>query len=111
MGRWPSKEKSAFKQSHERSIVFTTLRTRIRRTFLLGCVSGAALLVLAAGQASAASYPNGGSSFSGSAEGWKVASAECKALGLLEIALVCGTAGTGYDGTVGAPAGSFADKA
>jgi hypothetical protein len=32
-------------------------------------------------------------------------------LGLLEIPLLCGTAGTGYDGTAGAPAGSFADKA
>jgi hypothetical protein len=91
--------------------VFITLRTRIRRTFLLGCVSGAALLVLAVGQASAASYPNGGSSFSGSAEGWKVASAECKAAGLLEVAILCGTAGSGYDGTAGAPAGSFANKA
>jgi hypothetical protein len=91
--------------------VFITLRTRIRRTFLLGCASGAALLVLALGQASAATYPGGGSSFTGGAEGWKVASAECKALGLLEIAILCGTAGTGYDGTVGAPAGSFADKA
>jgi hypothetical protein len=78
---------------------------------LLGCVSGAALLVLAVGQASAASYPNGGSSFSGSAEGWKVVSAECKAAGLLEVAILCGTTGTGYDATAGAPAGSFADKA
>lgn len=91
--------------------MFITLRTRIRRTFLLGCVSGAALLVLAVGQASAASYPNGGSSFSGSAEGWKVVSAECKAAGLLEVAVLCGTTGTGYDATAGAPAGSFADKA
>lgn len=91
--------------------MFITLRTRIRRTLLLGCVSGAALIVLAAGQASAASYPNGGSSFSGSAEGWKVASAECKAAGLLEIAILCGTAGSGYDATAGAPAGSFANKA
>ena len=91
--------------------MFTTLRNRIRQTFLLGCVSGAALLVLAVGQAFAASYPNGGSSFTGGAEGWKAATAECKALGLLEIAVLCGTAGTGYDGTTGAPAGSFADKA
>jgi hypothetical protein len=91
--------------------VFTTLRTRIRRTFLLGCVSGAALLVLAVGQASAATYPNGGSSFTGGAEGWQATSAECKALGLLEIAILCGTAGTGYDATAGAPAGSFANKA
>lgn len=89
--------------------MFTTLRTRIRRTFLLGCASGAALLILAVGQASAAVYPNGGSSFSGGAEGWKVASAECKLLGLLEV--LCGTEGSGYDGTAGAPAGSFANKA
>jgi hypothetical protein len=32
-------------------------------------------------------------------------------LGLFEIAALCGTAGTGYDGTAGAPAGSFANKA
>ena len=91
--------------------MFISLRSRIRRFFLLGCASGAALLVLAAGQASAATYPGGGSSFTGGAEGWKVASAECKALGLLEVAVLCGTAGTGYDGTAGAPAGSFANKA
>jgi hypothetical protein len=89
--------------------VSTTLRTRIRRTFLLGCVSGAALLVLAVGQASAAAYPGGGSTFTGSAEGWKVVSKECKVLGILEV--LCGTEGTGYDETAGAPAGSFADKA
>ncbi len=89
--------------------MFTTLRTRIRRTFLLGCVSGAALLVLAVGQASAATYPNGGSTFTGGAEGWKVASKECKLLGLLE--LLCTTEGSGYDGTAGAPAGSFANDA
>lgn len=87
--------------------MFTSLRTRIRRTLLLGCVSGAALLVIALGQASAASYPNGGSSFSGSAEGWKATPTECKLLGLVE--LLCTTNGTGYDATAGAPAGSLAD--
>jgi hypothetical protein len=76
---------------------------------LLGCVSGAALLVLAAGPASAATYPAGGSSFSGSAEGWKATPTECKLLGLVEV--LCTTTGTGYDGTAGAPAGSLADKA
>jgi hypothetical protein len=89
--------------------VFISLRSRIRRFFLVGCVSGAALLVPIAGQASAATYPGGGSTFTGGAEGWKVASAECKVLGLLEV--LCGTTGTGYDATTGAPAGSFADKA
>jgi hypothetical protein len=76
---------------------------------LLGCVSGAALLILAVGQASAAGYPAGGSSFSGSAEGWKATPTECKLLGLVE--LLCTTEGTGYDGTAGVPAGSLADRA
>jgi hypothetical protein len=89
--------------------VFISLRSRIRQVFLLGCVSGAALLVLAAGPASAATYPGGGSTFTGSAEGWKVASSECKVLGLLE--LLCTNNGTGYDGATGAPPGSFAAKA
>ncbi len=89
--------------------MFISLRTRIRRTLLLGCVSGAALLALAVGQASAASYPNGGSSFTGSVEGWKAVPTECKLLGLVE--LLCTTNGTGYDGTTGAPAGSLANDA
>lgn len=84
-----------------------SLRSRIRQAFLLGCVSGAALLVLAAGQASAATYPGGGSTFTGSAEGWKVATSECKVAEVLEI---CTNNGSGYDATNGAPAGSFAAK-
>jgi hypothetical protein len=89
--------------------VFISLRNRIRRAALLGCVSGAALFALTAGQASAATYPGGGSTFTGGAEGWKVAAKECKVLGLLEV--LCGTEGSGYDATAGVPAGSFADKA
>jgi hypothetical protein len=89
--------------------VFIALRKRVRRGFLLGSVSGAALLVLAVGQASATTYPGGGSSFTGSGEGWKVASSECKVGGLLE--LLCTNTGTGYDATVGVPPGSFAAKA
>jgi hypothetical protein len=90
--------------------VFISLRSRVRQVFLLGCVSGAALLVLAVGQSSAATYPAGGSTFTGSAEGWKVASSpakSCKALTVLEI--LCTNAGE-YDGTAGAPAGSFEVK-
>jgi hypothetical protein len=90
--------------------VFTALRKRIRQGILLGCVSGAALLVLVVGQASAATFPGGGSTFTGSAEGWKVASSpekSCKALGVLEI--LCTDAGE-YDGTVGVPPGSFEVK-
>ncbi|MBS1892636.1 MAG: hypothetical protein JST59_15170 [Actinobacteria bacterium] len=77
---------------------------------LLGCVSGAALLIPVVGQASAATYPGGGSTFTGSAEGWKVATSpekSCKALTLLEIA--CENGGE-YDGTTGAPAGSYEVK-
>lgn len=90
--------------------MFTALRNRIRQGVLLGCVSGAALLIPVFGQATAATYPGGGSTFSGSAEGWKEATSpekSCKALGLLEI--LCTNAGE-YDGTVGVPAGSYKVK-
>lgn len=93
----------------ERSIVSISLRKRVRRTCLLGLASGAALLALAVGGASAATYPGAGSTFDGSAEGWKQASSECKLLNLVELPLVC-TASSGYDGTAGSPPGSFALK-
>jgi hypothetical protein len=85
--------------------VFISLRSRIRQLFLLGCVSGAALMIIAVGQASAATYPGGGSTFTGSAEGW-TAKAECPPI---PLALLCSATGS-YDGTAGNPAGSFADK-
>jgi hypothetical protein len=90
-----------------RSIVFNSLRKRVRQVCLLGCVSGAALLVLAVGSASAATY--GSSTFTGSGEGWKEANSECKLLNLIELPLVC-TASGAYDGAVGAPPGSYAVK-
>ncbi len=83
-----------------------SLRSRIRQALLLGCVSGAALLTPMVGQASAATYPGGGSTFTGSAEGWK-ATSTCKLLSALELPLLC-TATGAYDGTAGAPPGSFA---
>jgi hypothetical protein len=61
----------------------------------------AALLTFAASSAQAASYPAGGSAFSGSAEGWKVTSATCN------VPALC-TASGGYDDTAGKPAGSLA---
>jgi hypothetical protein len=85
--------------------VSISLRKRIRRAFLVGFASGAALLVLAVGSASAATY--GSSTFTGSGEGWKEANSECKLLNLLELPLVC-TASGGYDGTAGSPPGSYA---
>ena len=90
--------------------MFISLRKRVRQGILLGCVSGAALLVLVVGQASAATYPGGGSTFTGSAEGWKVASSpekSCNLLTLLKIELLCTNNGA-YDGTSGVPSGSFA---
>jgi hypothetical protein len=85
--------------------VFTALRKRVRQACLLGCVSGAALLILAVGQASAATYPGGGSTFTGSAEGW-TAKAECPPV---PLTLLCAAEGK-YDGTAGHPAGSLADQ-
>jgi hypothetical protein len=67
-------------------------------------MSGAALLALAVGQASAASYPGGGSTFTGSAEGWTV-DAKCPTI----PAPLCVASGA-YDGTAGNPSGSLADK-
>ncbi len=56
----------------------TSLRSRIRQAFLLGCVSGAALLALGLGQASAATTFSValGSTFDGGAEGWTTAANE-----------------------------------
>jgi hypothetical protein len=84
--------------------VSISLRSRIRQTLLLGCASGVALLALAVGQASAAIYPGGGSTFTGSAEGWTV-DAKCPTI----PAPLC-TAGGAYDETAGNPSGSLADR-
>ena len=80
-----------------------SLKNRIRRACLLGCVSGAAVLALAVGQASAATYPGGGSTFSGGAEGWTV-TGKCSI-----PAPLCTSSGS-YDATSGNPSGSLADK-
>jgi hypothetical protein len=85
--------------------VFIALRKRVRQGILLGCVSGAALLVLAVGQASAATYPGGGSTFTGSGEGW-TAKAECPPI---PLQLLC-SAEAKYDGAAGHPAGSLSDQ-
>jgi hypothetical protein len=85
--------------------VSISLRSRIRRACLLGCASGAALLALAVGQASAATYPGGGNTFSGSSEGWTV-TAKCSNV---PLTLLCAATGS-YDGTAGNPSGSLSDK-
>jgi hypothetical protein len=65
----------------------------------------AALMAMTVGSASAASYPAGGSTFTGSAEGWKTSGGSCVVT--LNLPLVCNSTG-GYDGTAGNPAGSMA---
>jgi hypothetical protein len=88
----------------ERSIVSISLRKRVRQALLLGCVSGAALLVPVLGQASAATYPtSGGSTFTGGAESWTVTT-KCSI-----AAPLCESSGS-YSGTIGNPAGSLADN-
>ena len=90
--------------------MFISLRSRIRQACLLGCASGAALLVLAVGQASAATYPGGGSTFTGSAEGW-TGKTECPNIyKVLNIPLLLCTSSAGYTGAAGNPAGSFDGK-
>ena len=76
-------------------------RKSIRRACLLGCVLGAAaLLSIAVGQASAASYPAGGGTFTGGLEGWQVKEATCN------VPLLCEGSG-GYDAAAGNPPGSL----
>lgn len=85
--------------------MYRSLASRLRSIAMAGGLSIMALFVLSAGQAWAASYPAGGSTFTGGAEGWAVKSATCSVpLGL------CSASG-GYDGTAGNPAGSLAAKA
>jgi hypothetical protein len=66
-------------------------------------VLAAALIALCAGQARAAVYPAGGSSFTGGPEGWQVSAASCN------VAVLC-TAEGGYDAAEGNPAGSLTAK-
>jgi hypothetical protein len=87
--------------AYERNTVSISLRSRIRQLSLLACVSGAALISIAVGGASAATYPGGGSVFNGGAEGWQVKEASCNP------ALLCEANG-GYDGSAGNPPGSLA---
>jgi hypothetical protein len=72
-------------------------------------ISAAGLLAVCAvllvtGQAGAASFPGGGSTFSGGAEGWKTAGTPACNIGLGGLC----TATAGYDGANGNPAGSLA---
>jgi hypothetical protein len=58
-------------------------------------------MIIAVGAASAATYPVGGSTFTGSSENWQVKEATCS------VPALCEGSG-GYDGAVGNPAGSLA---
>jgi hypothetical protein len=67
------------------------------------CCAVAAALCLVAGSAQAATstYPTGGGTFTGGAQGWEVTDASCN------VPVLC-TASGGYDGTDGNPPGSIA---
>jgi hypothetical protein len=103
MGTEEPKEYLCVQMKFERSIVSISLRSRIRRDFLLGCVSGAVLLILVVGQAAAAVYPGGGSTFSGGTEGWTV---ETKCSVPAPLCIAKGE----YAATSGNPSGSLGDK-
>jgi hypothetical protein len=74
----------------------------IRIQFAAAGVLAAVVMLFAAGHAQAASYPSGGSTFTGNAEGWSVNGA-CVPI---NIPLVC-EGSAEYNGTVGNPAGSL----
>jgi hypothetical protein len=59
------------------------------------------LIAITASRADAATFPNGGSPFNGNLEGWVPVQEECKALGLLEVEVLCEAKGE-YDATAGA---------
>ena len=77
--------------------------TQIRATLgVCGMAVAGLLLLFGAGAARAANvYPDGGSSFTGGAEGWQVKSADCN------VPILCTASGT-YDGADGSPPGSLA---
>src|SRR5215218_4837599 len=72
---------------------------------VLACAAALAL----AGQAGAATttYPAGGSTFSGSAEGWQGSGESCSLLS--GVSLLCTTTDA-YDGSAGNPAGSITTR-
>lgn len=78
------------------------LKKRFSKVVAAG-VLAAALLAIGPGQALGAVYPNGGSTFTGGAEGWK-ASGACTLPA--NLPLICNGEGK-YDGTTGNPAGSL----
>jgi hypothetical protein len=87
--------------------VTRTLKNPLRWMFAAGVLS-LLLIIATAGSASAATYPKGGNSFTGGAEGWK-GEAKCgievKILELSKVLLCPSQAG--YDSTAGNPAGSL----
>jgi Collagen triple helix repeat (20 copies) len=81
--------------------VLQALSSHFRRAAAVGGVATAILFATTVGQAAAATYPAGPSTFTGSAEGWVVKEAACN------VPLLCTASGT-YDGTAGNPPGSIA---
>jgi hypothetical protein len=78
-------------------------RTRAGAVVALAAVAS---MALGAGGAQAATYPSGGSTFSGGPEGWKVAGTPSCNIGVLGTIGVCKGSG-GYDEGNGNPPGSL----
>lgn len=94
-----------FNQPLERNNLTGALNKPLR--WILGAGAVALLLIaITAGPVRAATYPAGGSSFSGGLEGWKVTNSSCTLIG---VPLLC-TAESNYDASQGNPAGSLATK-
>jgi hypothetical protein len=77
-----------------------TARAQIRKISVVFATATAFCLLAGPAQAATTVYPAGGSSFSGSAQGWQTTSATC------DVPVLC-TASGGYDGADGNPAGSI----
>ncbi|MBS1861843.1 MAG: hypothetical protein JSS68_09030 [Actinobacteria bacterium] len=80
-------------------------RRRLRALAPVGAAL-AALLMFSATAGAATVYPNGGSGFSGSQEGWEASEGQCN-IGVLGLLGVCKTKGF-YDAGTGNPKGSLA---
>jgi hypothetical protein len=80
-------------------------RMGVRAVLLAACVAAGAMCLFA-GLAQAASYPSGGSTFSGGPESWQVADEPSCNIGALGTVGLCKAKG-GYDAENGNPAGSL----
>jgi hypothetical protein len=82
---------------------------KARLTARLAAATAILVLFAVPAGARAATYPPGGGTFTGGAEGWSAAEAKCELLGTTELGALCKGEGT-YDASQGHPAGSLAAR-